>query len=222
MSLYDLATPSNRSTEPVLIIKHSAQAANDDPQNTTVLSNSSSTSVIISPSSAMANDGGATPPIIVNVQPPEVKTALTKLARFIPTETITIYLGAVSAVAAIDQATKTDAGASADQWITTLFAPKPLYWIIGLIITPSIFIVIRAIEQQKIKKSAFSEFPYWKLLAAIISFLIWALAVPGNPYAESAAAKTTFAFVAIVVSIFLDLFDQYYEARKADAAAAAV
>ena len=215
MSLYDLATSSNRMTESVLIIKHSAQAANDDPQNTRVSSNSSLTSVIVSPSPRAANDdAGTAPPVTVNVQgKQQVASALTKIARFIPTETVTIYLGAVSAAAAI-----TGEGSSPTQFMATLLNQVTVYWITALVITPAIFLLIWAIERTKIKKPMWSEFPYWKLSAAVLAFLIWALAVPGNPYATTNVAKVAIAFAAILVSIILDLIDQLFEARKSNEA----
>ena len=218
MSLYDLATSSSRTTEPVLIIKHSARAADDDPRNITVLTNSSSsTLVVVSPSpSIMADDaGGATPatPVTVTIQPLEVKSALTKIARFIPTETITIYLGAVSSAAAV-----AEENPPPSLFITNLLDQVTVYWVTGLVITPAIFFLILAIERTKIKKPILSEFPYWKFLAAILAFLIWALAVPGNPYATTNIAKVAIAFAAILVSIILDLIDQLFEARKLNAA----
>ncbi len=225
MSLYDLATSSSQTSEPVLIIKHSAQAADDDPQNIAVLSNSSSlTSVIVSPSPLSANDdAGATPPTVappvtVNVQGnQQVTSALTKIARFIPTETVTIYLGAVSAAAAI-----TEEGSAPSRLMTILLNKVTVYWVTALLITPAIFLLIWAIERTKIKKPLWSEFPYWKLSAAVLAFLIWALAVPGNPYATTNVAKVAIAFAAILVSIILDLIDQLFEAQKSKAAAATV
>jgi hypothetical protein len=84
------------------------------------------------------------------------------------------------------------------------------------VLTPLIFLLIWAIERTETKAtdSLFTAFPYWKLTAAVVAFLVWALAVPGNPYAISDIGKVVAAFVALVVSIFLDLVDQLIEVRK--------
>lgn len=216
MSLYDLATSAGRTLEPALIIKHSAGAANDDPQNITILSNSlSSTSVVVMPTSTrMESDPGAppAPAVAVNVQAPEIKSALTKIARFIPTETVTIYLGAVSASASVR------ADTDASPFIKAILEPVTVYWLTALILTPGIFLLILAIERTKAKKPILFEFPYWKLSAAILAFLIWGLAVPGNTFGTSDIEKVVIAFAAILVSIILDLIDQFYEARKMNVA----
>lgn len=217
MSLYDLAASTGRTLEPSVIIKHSAGASNDDPQNVTILSNSSaSTSVVIAPTSPMMNNdpGAPTPPAVaVNIQTPEIKSALTKIARFIPTETVTIYLGAVSASASV----RGSQGSS--PFIKAILEPVTVYWLTALVLTPGIFLLILAIERTKAKKPVLSEFPYWKLSAAILGFLIWGLAVPGNTFGTSDIEKVVIAFAAILVSIILDLIDQFYEARKMNKAA---
>lgn len=191
MSLYDLATSANYVQEQIFIIKPLPQAADDD-----------------------AGDNPAQP-VAANTQGnQQTATALTKIARFIPTETITIYLGAVSAAAAM-----TGEGANPGKLLATMLNQETVYWITAFVITPAIFMLIWAIERTKSKKPFWSEFPYWKLSAAIIAFLIWALAVPGSPYAESPVAKVAIAFAAILVSIILDLIDQLYEARRSNSAA---
>lgn len=148
------------------------------------------------PAGAAGDDPGDTP------QAPEVKSALTKMAKFIPTETITIYLGAISASSALQ---------AAAIWLT----PEKVYWITGLIVTPILFSLMWGIDRAKAKKRFFDGFPKWKLTAAIIAFLIWALAIPGNPYVNSDVAKISVAFLALVVSILLDLVDQFVEIRNA-------
>ena len=132
MSLYDLATAPSQSVQTLVVIKPSGSAADDDPGET------STTTVVVPP------------------PPTEIKTALTKLARFIPTESITIYLGAVSTVAAIAEAGKNGVGAS-DSWITKVFTPEILFWITALVITPLIFLLIRAITQIKQNKKIRSK-----------------------------------------------------------------
>lgn len=223
MSIYDLAATPDSQVRPLIIVKRSANLSDDDPQNTVVYGGqSSAASIVVSPYSSFGfDDEGTSPPpaVVINTQPAEIKTAITKLARFIPTESITIYLAAVSTVAAISEASGGNSvNQTTENWIMNILAPVSLYWITGLIVTPAIFLLIRAIAQMKLNKKPFSEFPIWKLLASIIAFLIWALAIPNNPYADSAAAKSAFAFLAIVISIFLDLFDQFYEERKLRAA----
>jgi hypothetical protein len=205
MSLYELATASARAAEPVLVIKEESAADPGGQRNIAVYSSSSSITSVTIPSRATSDaefaDGSPTAPAIINLQAPEVKSALTKIARFIPTETVTIYLGAVSASVALQ---------SSLSWLT----PKVVYWTCAFLITPFIFFLMVAIERAREKKSLLASFPIWKLSAAILGFLIWALAVPGNPYVTSDIAKVTAAFLALATSIFLDLIDQLFEARK--------
>lgn len=170
------------------------------------------TLVIIKQPGATEDDPGE----VVQPQSAELKTALTNLARFIPTETVTIYLAAVSAVAAITQSIgKEPMVAANDKWIVDIFNQTFIYWVTAIVITPTIFLLIRAISQAKQNKKSFADFPYWKLTASVIAFLIWGLAIPNNPYTESHIAQFAFAFLAIIVSFFLELIDTLFEAKKA-------
>jgi hypothetical protein len=173
MSLYELATASDRPAKAML--KKKAAEADD------------------------SGAGGASS--AVNFQSTEVKSALTKIARFIPTETVTIYLGAISAATALQ---------TTFSWLS----PALIYWASGIFLTPLIFFLIVATERARAKQKFFINFPYWKLIAAILGFLIWALAVPGNPYIVSDIAKVATAFLALVTSVILDLIDQLYDARQ--------
>lgn len=207
MSLYELATAATRRFEPALIIKEGSAADPGGQRNIAVYSSSSTVASITIPSRAassdaeFADDSPAPPAAVINLQSAEVKSALTKIARFIPTETVTIYLGAASASVALQ---------SSLPWLT----PKAVYWSCAFLVTPLIFFLIVAIERAKQRKSLLAGFPVWKLSAAIFGFLIWALAVPGNPYVTTDVAKVTAAFLALAISIVLDLIDQYVEARK--------
>jgi hypothetical protein len=55
----------------------------------------------------------------------------------------------------------------------------------------------------KLFPDSLKHWPWWKLVAGTIAFMVWALAVP--PLVTSDAGKIVSAFAAILVSTFLTL-----------------
>jgi hypothetical protein len=55
------------------------------------------------------------------------------------------------------------------------------------------------------------DFPWWKLLASTIAFLVWALAVPTSPYLSGQAGGAVAALAALFISTFLSLFEPIFD-----------
>jgi len=136
--------------------------------------------------------------------PPEgpSPTVLDALSRYIPTEIITLYLAALSAMPAL----------------VATFAfvnDVRLYWSF-VALTPLLLVLVLAGKRRRAGLSAFPplrQWPLWKLVASTISFLVWALAVPTAPYLEGPAGKIVAAFAALLVSTFLTLLEPILEPR---------
>jgi RsiW-degrading membrane proteinase PrsW (M82 family) len=140
-----------------------------------------------------------TPPI----QGTTSSNVLDGLVKYIPTETVTLY---VAATAAITELTATF------PWLT----PYVLYWIF-VVLTPTIFLLIymgkRRSQNLSFLPPHTTSWPWWKLIASIIAFGIWALAVP--PLVTTDAGKVVAAFGAIGVSAVLSLVGAVVEPREA-------
>ena len=136
-------------------------------------------------------------------EPTKGSNALDALARYIPTEAITLYVAACSALAAL-------AGKVPPE------APYWTYWIfVGL--TPVLFLLIFAGQRRAKDLSPFPKFaqwPWWKLIASTIAFGVWSLAVPGTPYLKGEVGGIVAAFLAILVSTFLTLLEPIFQSRQ--------
>ena len=148
---------------------------------------------------------GAAPP--GGPQPPQqtkASSALDALTRFIPTEAVTIYIAAVAAMPALQD---------------TLKATKEgVYWFCAAL-TPILMFLIILGKRKSLKGSGdpkynqlrvfpgLRKWPWFKLLASTVAFLVWALAVEGSPYFEGTNDKVVAAFGALLVSTILTLLE---------------
>jgi hypothetical protein len=123
------------------------------------------------------------------------RSALSLLSSFVPTESITIYLAAMATASAFQQQVP---------WVTVEF----IFWS-GAVVTAGLFI-IGVIHERAIRNiDLWQKFPFWKLFAAVIAFICWALAVPNSPYlGDSAAGRAVAGFLAIFISIILERVDR--------------
>lgn len=121
------------------------------------------------------------------------------LIKYIPTESITLYVAAVSAAPALKA-----------------FAPRievTVYWLFGLL-TPILFALILIGKRKAAggnQTGVFGNWPWWKTIAATVAFLVWALAVPGPPdipYDTSGAIAGVFA---LFISTFLSILEPIFE-----------
>jgi hypothetical protein len=128
-------------------------------------------------------------------------SALDGLVKYIPTESITLY---VAAAAAISTLTATF------PWLTS-------YSLYGgfVVLTPIFFLLIyigkRRSQNLPSLPRAIGQWPWWKLVASTIAFGVWALAVP--PLITTDAGKIVAAFGAILVSTILSLIGAVAEPR---------
>jgi hypothetical protein len=124
---------------------------------------------------------------------------LDNLTRFIPTESVTLYVAAIGIATA----------AGMDN-LPLVLQPTFLYWLCA-VLTPVIFVILlvraRALNKQALLPD---KWPIWKIVAATIAFLVWALAVPGSPYLDFTGGPAVAAVGALFVSTFLSLLDPIF------------
>lgn len=135
-------------------------------------------------------------------QPPApVAGALERLVEFIPTETIALYWVAIPAAEGLQ--TYYGSGSFVATWINTV-----VYW--GLLGLTPVFLVLaflsaKAAASQPCPK--WQYWPWWKMLAATISFSVWGLAVPKNPYFSDPPLLMGMWVLAMLVATLLSLLD---------------
>ncbi len=144
--------------------------------------------------------------VLLAEAPTEDKTkassALDALVRFIPTETITLYVAALAAMPAL-QATFS--------WIDE----TNLYWTFA-VLTPMLVVLIILGKRRSAGLAVLPplrKWPWYTMFAATIAFLVWALAVPSSPYLTGEAGKVVAAFGAVLVSTFLTLLEPVFSAK---------
>jgi len=129
--------------------------------------------------------------------------ALGALARYIPAEIVTLYVASLSAMPAI----------------TATFAAVTevrLYWFF-VALTPVLLLLVLAGKRRGEGFSAFPslrDWPWWKLVASTVAFLVWALAIPATPYLAGSQGKVVAAFGALLVSTFLTLLEPIFESSR--------
>jgi len=126
-------------------------------------------------------------------------TALDALVKYIPTESVTLYVAATSAMSSL---------AAAFPSLT----PDRLYW--GFVVfTPILFLLIyigkRRSQNLRFLPESVGDWPWWKLFAATVAFLFWALAVP--PLVSTPAGQVVAAFGALLVSTILTVLGGVFE-----------
>lgn len=121
------------------------------------------------------------------------------LTRYIPTETITLYVGAMAA--RDDIAHAFGLGSS---------AVSTIYWVFAAL-TP-IILALLLLGRARLGEPRTAKLHWWPLTAATIAFMVWALSVPGHPVAD--AWKMLPAFGALLVSTFLSLLEPIFGPKK--------
>ena len=146
---------------------------------------------------------GVLPPLVPGspVAPPRttVTNALSMLVKYIPTESVTLYVAAISAAAALNSF-----------WSIT---GAHIYWFFAAL-TPIIFILIYLGKRRALRLPTLppvGELPLWKLFACTVAFLVWALAVPGNPYISPENGGAVVGFFALFISTVLSLLEPIFE-----------
>lgn len=133
---------------------------------------------------------------------PKTSAAFEALARYIPTEVVTLYIAAASAMAAIKTTFPT-------------VNETNTYWFF-VFLTPVVFLIVFAGQRKANNQSAIPwphKWPWWKLFAATTAFAVWALAVPTNPYLSGPEGGAIAAFFATFISIVLSLLAPIFESN---------
>lgn len=134
------------------------------------------------------------------IQPPLKDDVLAGLTKYIPTESVTLYVAAVSSLTALKD--------------TGITAPMTFWFFICL--TPLLMLLLflrqLALAGKDWKISA-AQWPWWRVIASTIAFAVWALAVPGNPlnFTDSAVSGVIAGFAALFVSTFLNILAPFFE-----------
>jgi hypothetical protein len=136
----------------------------------------------------------------VAVQDNTVTTAVNSLVQYIPTEVVTLYVAALSATPVVRSAIPT-------------FDTRVTYWGFTLL-TPLLLLLVYASKRSTSGLPALpivKEWPWWKMFAATVAFLVWALAVPSSPYVSGEIGSLAAGFGAIVISTFLSLLEPIFQ-----------
>ncbi len=130
------------------------------------------------------------------IQDNSATSTLSKLVKYIPTESVTLYVAAVAAGPALH---------SIWAWMT----PEAIYWFFGGL-TPILWLLILMTKRQANKLPrlpSLSLWLVWNLIASSIAFLVWALAVPNGPYLQGENAGVIAGFLAVFISSLLSIAD---------------
>ena len=147
---------------------------------------------------ALAVDAAAKSGAII--QPPLNDDVLAGLTKYIPTESVTMYVAAISSLMALQGTGLTTAIA---YWFFICFTP---------VLMLLLFLRQLAIAGKDWKISA-SQWPWWRIIASTVAFSVWALAVPGNPlnFADATVSGVVSALAALFVSTLLNLLTPFFE-----------
>lgn len=137
------------------------------------------------------------------VQNNQLTDTLHKLVTYIPLESITLYLAAVSTAQGLSE-------------FFPFMDAKVIYWLFGLVITPLLILLVYLKKQQaaNMPNLTVADYPWWRMFAGTIAFLVWALAIPGNPYVSSGPQAAATGFLALFISMFLSLVEPLVPGRS--------
>jgi len=135
------------------------------------------------------------PPVAAAVARPDADDRFDLLTKYIPTETLTLYVAAIAALPAI-----TVASGGTVEAIHVYAA--------GAVLTP-IILLLASFGKLRASGSpaAFRPHP-WPYAAALIAFLVWALSVPGLLRGDD--QQILAAFGAVLVSTSLALLEPIF------------
>lgn len=129
-----------------------------------------------------------------------VTNALSMLVKYIPTESITLYVAAISAAPALKS-------------FSARIDELAIYWFFG-ILTPLLVVLIYLGKRRLANLPtipSLPDWPWWKTIAATIAFLVWALAVPNNPYIRGDVKSAVAGFFAIFISTILSVLEPIFD-----------
>lgn len=127
--------------------------------------------------------------------------------KYIPTESVTLYIAASSITTAL---------ITLVPWLS----PERIYWFFAAL-TPLLVLLIylgkhRDVSGKSISFLSVSKWPLWRMFAATVAFLAWALAVPNNPYiGDNITLGSVAGFIALFTSTILGVLEPMFERRPA-------
>jgi len=135
----------------------------------------------------------------IRTESQKLDNALNVFTKYIPTEVITLYIAALTAYPALFA-------------IRSSVNLAPIYWgfvIVTPVLVWLLFLSKAATIGEDVKQlfSSPKRWPWWQMSAATVAFLIWALAVPNNPYIKSEATAIVSGFGAIFISTILNVLE---------------
>lgn len=134
--------------------------------------------------------------------PPPVDNILIGLTKYIPTETVTLYVASCGAMEAVQAGTK-------DHWFNAQFA-----YITCLVLTPVFQLLLYWVQANSVGKAVKDAgICWWKMIAAMIAFGIWALAVPKGILEGRPGEMALAGLGALLVSTILSLVSPLVEAK---------
>lgn len=132
-----------------------------------------------------------------------VTGSLNLLVKYIPTEVITLYVATLSAAPALQE-------------LFPSLQTSDIYW--GFtIVTPLLLFLVYVNKRATSGLTPVPDkslWPWWKLFASMVAFMVWALAVPGNPYVTGETAAIVAALGAVFISMILNLLEPVFEKKK--------
>ena len=126
-------------------------------------------------------------------------SALAALTKYVPTESITLYVATVSALPALKD-TLPGLQAAHAYWFFVVLSPLLLlllYW--------------RQLATAERPLGTPAQWPFWRMSASTIAFAVWALAVPENGIISGNGAAVLAALGALLVSTVLNLVEPIFE-----------
>ncbi len=120
--------------------------------------------------------------------------ALDELTRYIPTETITLFVASIGILSILSK-------------VLPSISHVKVY-LTWALITPLIVLLVAIGKHRGATQAGKFAFPTWPMCSATFAFLVWGLAVPGM--VDGDAEKMLAAFCALVVSKFLSLLEPIF------------
>ena len=122
----------------------------------------------------------------------KIAAALDVLSKYIPSEVVAIYIFGLSILGIVRQSFE-----GVEVW----------NFLFGLcVLLVLFFVTINWLVLKKAGKA--TSFPTWPLIAGLVSFVVWAIAIPGNPIVMTDGAKMLAGFAAVVSSYILAVVEK--------------
>lgn len=149
----------------------------------------------------------------VNATPtlPPKDDNLTALTKYIPVESITLYIATLSSLTALNIVLGNISGGRIPE-ITT-----GQVYVAFIFISAILMLLIferRLVLASQPTKWSVSEWPWWKIVACAIAFAVWGLAVPGTLNIDGEDGKFVgvgVGLLALIVSTVLNTLETFFE-----------